>query len=272
MLVDWFTTVAQIVNFLILVWLLKRFLYKPTLRAMDEREQRMVKALRDAEEQKSHAENERRVFEKKCQELAEEKDQVLKSATLHAEEERKKMVSVAREDVARLEAQWRTAIDHEKAARFDEFTTRIKNEIFAISRQALSDLANVDLETSIAERFTKRLKSLEPGERDRLVASVRTSPSAVVIRSAFEIAENNRRRIEEAVREILGAVPIIQFVIASELIGGIELITNGHKVSWTIQSYLSSLSLRLADKPLPDPLLQAGSEEVTQTGGVAHVQ
>ena len=38
MLIDWFTVVAEIVNFLILLWLLKRFLYKPVLNAMDKRE------------------------------------------------------------------------------------------------------------------------------------------------------------------------------------------------------------------------------------------
>ena len=36
--IDWFTVVAQAINFLILVWLLKRFLYKPILHAIDERE------------------------------------------------------------------------------------------------------------------------------------------------------------------------------------------------------------------------------------------
>ena len=38
MLIDWFTVVAQAANFLVLVWLLKRFLYKPILGAMDARE------------------------------------------------------------------------------------------------------------------------------------------------------------------------------------------------------------------------------------------
>jgi F-type H+-transporting ATPase subunit b len=42
MLIDWFTVAAQIVNFLILVWLLKHFLYKPILDAIDAREKRIA--------------------------------------------------------------------------------------------------------------------------------------------------------------------------------------------------------------------------------------
>jgi F-type H+-transporting ATPase subunit b len=52
MLIDWFTVGAQVVNFLILVWLLKRFLYKPILHAIDERERRIAKELADADTKK----------------------------------------------------------------------------------------------------------------------------------------------------------------------------------------------------------------------------
>ena len=43
MLIDWFTVAAQALNFLILVWLMKRFLYKPILHAIDAREERIAK-------------------------------------------------------------------------------------------------------------------------------------------------------------------------------------------------------------------------------------
>ncbi len=49
MLIDWFTVVAQALNFLILVWLLKRFLYKPILDALDAREKRIAGKLADAD-------------------------------------------------------------------------------------------------------------------------------------------------------------------------------------------------------------------------------
>ena len=53
MLINWFTVVAQAINFLILVWLLKRFLYKPILQAIDEREKRIATQLADAEDKKA---------------------------------------------------------------------------------------------------------------------------------------------------------------------------------------------------------------------------
>ena len=49
MLIDWFTVGAQALNFIILVWLLKRFLYKPILNAVDAREKRIAAELADAD-------------------------------------------------------------------------------------------------------------------------------------------------------------------------------------------------------------------------------
>ncbi len=51
MLIDWFTVGAQALNFLILVWLMKRFLYKPILNAIDAREKKIAAELADADAQ-----------------------------------------------------------------------------------------------------------------------------------------------------------------------------------------------------------------------------
>ncbi len=65
MLIDWFTVIAQVANFLILVWLLKRFLYHPILNAIDAREKRIAKQLSDADAKMTEAQKERDEFNRK---------------------------------------------------------------------------------------------------------------------------------------------------------------------------------------------------------------
>ena len=74
MLIDWFTVVAQAINFLLLVWLLKRFLYKPILQAIDDREKRIATQLQEAGATKEDAEKERRDFQKKNAEFDQQRD------------------------------------------------------------------------------------------------------------------------------------------------------------------------------------------------------
>ena len=69
MLIDWFTVGAQVLNFLILVWLLKHFLYKPILNAIDAREKRIASELADADAKKTEAQKERDDFRKQEQSI-----------------------------------------------------------------------------------------------------------------------------------------------------------------------------------------------------------
>ena len=63
--IDWFTVVAQAINFLILVWLLKRFLTNPSCCAIDEREKGIAAQLAEAEAKKAEAQKERDDFQHK---------------------------------------------------------------------------------------------------------------------------------------------------------------------------------------------------------------
>ena len=69
MIIDWFTVGAQTLNFLVLMWLLKRFLYKPILHAIDEREKRIATELANADKKKAEAQKERDEFRKKNEEF-----------------------------------------------------------------------------------------------------------------------------------------------------------------------------------------------------------
>ncbi len=88
MLIDWFTVGAQIVNFLILVWLLRHFLYKPILNAIDAREKRISTELADANRKRTDAEKERSDFQNKNRAFDEQRSALLAKATEEANTER----------------------------------------------------------------------------------------------------------------------------------------------------------------------------------------
>ncbi len=80
MQIDYFTIVAQIINFLVLVFLLRHFLYRPVIKAMDEREQKMVSRLKDAEQKREEAEAEAESFRQMKQELEDKRQEMLTKA------------------------------------------------------------------------------------------------------------------------------------------------------------------------------------------------
>lgn len=64
---------AQVVNFLVLLWILKRLLYKPLLKVLEERKERIAQSLKDAEE-----------IERQLKQTGEDRDKALEKVSLEA--------------------------------------------------------------------------------------------------------------------------------------------------------------------------------------------
>jgi F-type H+-transporting ATPase subunit b len=257
-LIDWFTVIAQIVNFIILVWLLKRFLYQPILRALDAREKRIAAELAAADEKKREAEKERNEFRQKNEEFEQQRSVLLSRASEEAHAERKRLIAAARMEADDLRAQREGALKREYRDLSAALSDRIGAEVFAIARKVLADLADTTLEAHVADAFIKRLRTLSPEEKASLASTARLPVAAlsakpamtaaaaagtagILIRSAFDLPATQQNAIKAAIKEILETRIPVRFEARPDLIGGIELIANGHKVTWKIAGYLASL-------------------------------
>src|SRR5665811_1288851 len=114
MLIDWFTVGAQALNFLVLVWLMKRFLYKPILHAIDEREKRIAAELANADAKEAKAQKERDEFQHKNEEFDQQRAALLKKATEEAQAERQRLLDEARKAAAALSAKRMDALRNEE--------------------------------------------------------------------------------------------------------------------------------------------------------------
>jgi F-type H+-transporting ATPase subunit b len=118
---------------------------------------------------------------------------------------------------------------------------RTQQEVFAIARKALQDLATVSLEERLGEVFTRRLRELNGKAKEALGEAIKTASDPAVVHSTFDLPAEQRAAIQNALNETFSAEVRVQFETAPDLIGGIELTTNGQKVAWSIAEYLTSL-------------------------------
>jgi F-type H+-transporting ATPase subunit b len=260
MLVDWFTVIAQVVNFLVLMWLLKRFLYGPILLAIDAREQRIASELADADTKRTEAEKQRDEFEKKNQAFERQRDMLLKQAADDARAERSRLLDQARQaaDILRAKRQEALRVEHQSLC--EALSHRAREEVFAIARQALADLAGMTLEERITEVFLGRLRQLDSSQIAKFKSAALRS---LLVRTAFTLPAGQRAAIESAVREIVGGKASVQFATAPDLVSGIELSTDGYKVAWSMANYLVSLGMA-ADELLKQTRAGAKGESKTE--------
>ena len=272
MLIDWFTVGAQALNFLILVWLLKRFLYKPILGAIDAREQRVAAELADADKKKAEAKAERDALQAKSDAFDRERAALLTKATDEAKAERQRLLDEARKAADALSAKRREALESD-ARNLDQAVSRlVRQEVFAVARKALADLATTSLEERIGEVFTRRLREMDVPAKAKLGEALKNNSAPAIVRCAIDLPKDQRAAIQNAINETFSADIELKFETAPDLIGGIELSTGGQKLAWSIADYLSSLEKSISelvksrDKPVAKAEPVAGAKDKSVPG------
>jgi F-type H+-transporting ATPase subunit b len=241
MLIDWFTIGAQALNFLILVWLLKHFLYKPILDAIDAREKLITKELADADAKKAEAQKERDEFQKKNEEFDQQRAALLTKATDEAKAERQRLLDEARKAADALSEKRQEALRSDAQNLNQAISHLTQKEVFAITRKALSDLATVSLEERMGDVFDRRLRELDGQAKAVLGEALKKNSEPALVRSTFDLPAEQRAAIKNALNETFSAEIRVRFETTPDLVSGIELTTNGQKVGWSIKDYLTSL-------------------------------
>ncbi len=247
MLIDWFTVGAQALNFLILVWLMKRFLFKPILHAIDEREKRIATELANADQKKAEAQKESDEFKHKNEEFDQHRATLLSKATAEAKAERQRLLDEARQEAEALSANRMETMRNDAHSLNQAISRRTREEVFAIARKALTDLATTSLEERLGEVFTRRLREMDGQAKAGLAEALKTASDPALVRSTFDLPAEQRAAIQNALNETFSAEIHVRFETAPDLISGIELTTNGQKVAWSIADYLTSLEKGVAE-------------------------
>ena len=245
MQLDWFTVIAQIFNFLILVWLLKRFLYRPILNAIDARERRIALTLADADTTKVEAQQARDEFRHKNEVFEQQRTVHLSQMMAEVKAERQQFLDVARQESEALRVRQQQTLIREQQGLNEALNQGAQEEVFAIARKTLTDLAGATLEERMVDVFLSRLAELDETSMAELKSSFVASVNLLRVRTAFTLPMAYQTRIETAIKAILGKEKQVQFETTPNLVCGIELSSDGHKLAWSIDNYLASLGKRI---------------------------
>lgn len=245
MQIDWITVAAQIANFLVLVWLLHRFLYGPIVRAMENREQRIAARLREAQEQKAEAEREAETYRSQRDSLERDKDRILTRAEEEAESTKRSLEQTVRQDVERRRKDWLQQLDNEKEEFLHDMRRRSAEHVLALARRVLSELADTELEERLANVFARQIEEISPDLRERLVKAYHQAGGKVVVRSLVALDAEAQRRITRAVHKSILETAEVRYERFEDTMSAIELKVGSLALSWAFAGFLDELGQRL---------------------------
>ena len=245
-LIDWVTLIAQMANFLLLVILLRIFLYGPVVRAMDQRAKKIASHFEAADQKERDAADRADALQREKDELEQNREAMLAEARQQADARRLELTQKARQDVQVQGDRWREDLQRGKDAFLQEIRDTAAREVCAIARQALAELADAQLERSMVTVLVRRLEELPPDGRRELTDAVAGDEQGLVIATAWDLPEPDRDTAADAVRKYLTADAEIRFETAKELTCGIELRAGGRAISWTVESYIEGIREQLS--------------------------
>ncbi|MEL6552519.1 MAG: hypothetical protein AAFQ63_03510 [Cyanobacteria bacterium J06621_11] len=251
MLINPWIVLAEIFNFLILVVVLQRFLYKPIMRAMAQREQSIADRLQSADVRETEAQTQIDQYQQLQANWAKQTQTRRSQMQQQLATERDSQADEIRLALEKKRVQWEEALRQEQKASLVDLRDRARSQLIQTVRSALRTLANTTLERQMVESFLTRIKTLSPAEKTSLqaaVAQLKNNPQWT-IRTTFPLGEPLQQRLLEEIKEQLpNQATAESFVFESypDYPCGIELRIEGYKLAWHLEHYLDSLESRLA--------------------------
>ncbi len=238
---DLFTFAATIVNFLILVALLRIFLYKRVVKAVEDRQARIENRWNEAETAREDAERSRQEYREKTEELEEDEHRLKEEARRKAADKEEELVNRAKREVEERKREWIESLEREKERTLRRFRQTAAEDLMTALRRILADLADVDLERAVVDRFLEKLNGgaaadLEEAER-------------IIVRTGFSMPKEFRNDLLSGIEEKTGVDlkgKEISFETDEDLVLGIEIEARNKKIAWNADRYIREASDELS--------------------------
>lgn len=238
---DWFIFFAQVVNFLILVALLKRLLYGRIVEAMDARERAIQQRLEEAAEKAAQAQQEKEAYLRKQENMDLQKDALFAEAKREALQERRQLLEAAESETQEKRRRWHEALAHEKAAFVGILRKHALRHVYRVIEKTFAELGDSTAQTPMLRVFFRRLRGLSEQERTEFLEDVSGTNVAVLVRSAFPIEATLKAELKRVLQEVFETPLEVSFAHTPELICGVELASQGHTIAWNVDDYLERL-------------------------------
>jgi F-type H+-transporting ATPase subunit b len=241
MQIDWITVGAQLLNFLVLVWLLNMVLYRPVTRAMESRAAAIRDRFAEAERREAEASREAELCREERAAIEERRAGLLAGAQEEARALAHRLEHEARDEIGSRRDAWADQLRVEQARFVGELRHHVAGHVARVARRVLSDLAGAELEAAMADNFITRIRGLDGKVLADLCDAAGDAEGEVSIASASVLKAQEKARLDEAVRETIHAEARITYLEDADLICGLRLRIGGQTLEWNVDDYLDAL-------------------------------
>lgn len=211
---------SQIINFLVLAFLLQRFAYKPILNVLDKRREEVEKGLEDARlaaEARANAESERQQV---LDQARAEAQGVVAEATQRGEDQAAKIVAAAQEQAQAILAEARSEAQAEQERLLGEMRGQIAALSIAAANRLVGEALDEERQMQLVNEFFSGVKAGKVQIADKAGA---LAGEKAVVTSALPLNEADQATYRSYLQAQLGAEAAVEFKTDPAILGGVVL-------------------------------------------------
>jgi len=220
---DPWTLGLQAANFLVLLWLLQRFLYRPILGVIAARQEAADRLTADLQAEREGLAAERQALERRQAALAAERDASLAAMRSAAEAEHKAILDKARAEADAVRAEAQTAFDHERAGIVQAAGRDAARLATSIARRLLSDATGPAIQAQMLDRICQDVRALPAETKTHIAARLAADDGSLEVVTSSPMDAASATDFGARLREALGAEADPTFRVDPALIAGVEI-------------------------------------------------
>lgn len=239
---NWSTFVLEIINFLVLIWILKRFLYQPILGVIEKRRSAIEARLSESNRLRDEAQSLKSQYEGRLADWEQERRQARDALSQETEAERKRQLAALRDTLEHEREKARVAHErqHTEQQRAAEYRAMLQGAAFA--GRLLQQASGPELEERLLRLLLQELAQLSTAQLDGLRRQWGTAPDSIEVSSAFVLADEQRASLETALQQINGQPIPVRYSQDSELLAGLRIVIGAWVLAANLRDELSGFA------------------------------
>jgi len=239
---SWSTFLLEIVNFLVLVWILKHFLYKPVRDIIAQRQSGIEKQLAAAQQQQDEAARLQTQYEHRLAEWEQERRQARDTLSQEIDAQRTAQLAALQTELSQAQEKAQVSAAHRAAELERELELRALQQGAQFAARLLAETASPQLEARLLERLLKDLAALSSDRVNALRTTWGNHPEYISVTSAYPLADAQRQRLEETLQQLTGQALPVHYREDTGLLAGIRISIGAWALHANVRDELQGLA------------------------------
>jgi len=220
---NWSTFLLEIFNFLVLVWILKRFLYQPVLDVIARRRATIENQLAEARQLHADSDALKQQYEHRLSDWEQERQIAMDKLLHEIEETRQQQLAKLESEIAQEEEKTRLVRSRQNRQAILEIEQQALQQGAAFASRLLAEASGPELENRLFDLLLTELTALSADQLSELSNKWGEPPEHIVVTSAYPLSDDRRHRLQDVLSKAAGLASPVHYEQDSDLLAGLNI-------------------------------------------------